>query len=68
LRKIRFENFVKIKFVEFEQWGLKFGGWGTYGFWALTLNLTITSYSPDDREKKVFVWGESAPFGGDMGV
>ena len=38
------ENFVKIKFVKFEQWGSKFGGWGTFGFWALAPNLTIDSY------------------------
>jgi len=30
------ENFVKIKFVEFEQWESKFGGWGIFGFLAHT--------------------------------
>jgi len=62
------ENFVKIKFVEFEQWGSKFGVWGIFGFWARTPHLTTDFYSPCDLDKNGFCLGESAPFGGDMGV
>jgi len=60
------ENFVKIKFVEFEQWGSKFGGWGTFGFWALTPNLTIYSYSADNREEKDFCLGGFGPYLGEI--
>jgi len=63
------ENFVKFKFVEFEQWGSKFGGWGIFGFWAHSPKLTHVSYSPDDPEKDGFcLGGNRPPFGGDMGV
>jgi len=55
------ENFAKIKFVEFEKWGSKFGVWGTFGFWALTPNLTIASYSPGDCEKNGFCLGVIGP-------
>ena len=60
------ENFVKIKFVEFEQWGSKFGVWGIFGFWALTPNLTSARYSPGDREKNGFVWRRIGPHLGEI--
>ena len=60
---------MKFKFVEFKQWGSKFGGWGIFGFWAHSPKLTHVSYSPDDPEKKkVLFGGNRPPFGGDMGV
>jgi len=60
------ENFVKIKFVEFEQWGSKFGGWGIFGFWAHTPKLTIASYSPGDLEKNGFCLGRIGPHLGEI--
>ena len=41
--------------------GVEIWGWGTFGFWALTPNLAIASYSPGGREKNGFCLGESAP-------
>ena len=48
------ENFAKINFVEFEQFGSKIGGWGTFGFWAIAPKLTIASYSSGDPENNGF--------------
>jgi len=61
------ENFVKIKFVEFEQWGSKFGGWGILGFWARTPHLTTAFYSPGDLDKNGFCLGGIGPIWGRYG-
>jgi len=57
---------VKIKFVEFEQWGSKFGGWGIFGFWARTPNLTTVSYSAGHPEKNDFCLGGIGPHLGEI--
>ena len=67
-------NFTKIYFVEFEQCGSKFGGWGTFGallgftpFRSSHRHLTHASYSSGDPENKCFCLGESAPIWGRYG-
>jgi len=60
------ENFVKIKFVEFEQWGSKFGGWSIFGVWAQTPKLTIAAYSSGDLEKNGFYLGGIGPHLGEI--
>jgi len=61
------ENWVKTKFVEFEQWGRNLGGGAFLGFGPTPRKLTIASYSPGDLEKNGFVWAESAPIWGRYG-
>jgi len=43
--------------------------WGLGHFWGFGPHphLTIASYSTCDPEKKVFVWGKSAPIWGKYG-
>jgi len=57
---------IKIKFVEFEQWGSKFGGWGIFGGFGPQPHLTIASYSTCDREKNSFCLGEIGPHLGEI--
>jgi len=57
---------VKFKFVKFEQWGSKFGGWGILGFWAHAPKLTTASYSPGDLEKNGFCLGGIGPHSGEI--
>jgi len=52
--------------VEFEQWGSKFGGWGSFGFWARTPHLTTAFYSSCDLEKNGFCLGGIGPHLGEI--
>jgi len=58
------ENFVKIKFTEFEQCGFKVGVWGIFGFWARTPISPRPLIGLATLRKTVFVWVESAPIWG----
>ena len=60
------ENFVKIKFTEFEQCGFKIGVWGIFRVLGQDPHLTTASYSPGDPEKNGFCLGGIGPHLGEI--